>query len=97
MDGIEYESVLSNFLLVSDFTIALISVQHLCARGLNVLFSEHGGRVRLHDRTHIMAATVKRGLYHLEVDPLPRKDQAMLAVDINLLHRRFAHISVDRL
>lgn len=97
VNGKEYETVLSNVLLVPSFTIALISVQHLCERGLNVLFSEHGGRVRLRDGTHIMAANVKCGLYHLEVDPLPRKDQAMLAVDINVLHRRFAHISVDRL
>ncbi|EIW64925.1 uncharacterized protein TRAVEDRAFT_103881, partial [Trametes versicolor FP-101664 SS1] len=38
VNGKEYETVLSNVLLVPSFTIALISVRHLCERGLNVLF-----------------------------------------------------------
>ncbi|KLO08110.1 hypothetical protein SCHPADRAFT_835724, partial [Schizopora paradoxa] len=44
-----------------------------------------------------MQASAKRGLYQLHATPAIHQDQAMAAIDINVLHRRMGHIGIDRL
>ena len=60
------------------------------------MFNDQGGRI-VNGRNTIMTAAHRRGLYHLQVSLIECAPGALLAVNINVLHRWMGHISMHRL
>ena len=92
----QYTICLKNTLLVPTFRISLVSVSKLGKAGYISTFDGDTGYVS-RKRTTVMTARERKGLYHLQVQPLGSPAGAMLSMDINVLHRQMGHAGVHQL
>ena len=96
VSGKIYEVILSNVLLIPDFWLSLISIKHLASTDLSTTFPANSDTCYVRkDRSTILIAKHKDGLYHAKVTPHNQQEAAHATVDINLLHRQMGHISVN--
>ena len=81
-----YEIILSNVLLILEFQISLISVNHLASAGLSTTFPAGSEKCYIwKDWNTTLVSIQKNGLYHARVIPNDQKEAAHATVDINLL------------
>jgi hypothetical protein len=90
----QYQVCLRNTLLVPAFHITLVSVSRLGKAGYKSTFNGCEARVA-QDLNAIMIEKQCKGLYHLQAHPLSLTPAAHLAMDVNVLHRRMGHISIN--
>jgi len=92
----QYRVCLKGTLLVPTFRISLISVSKLGRAGYISAFDGSTGYVS-RGRTKVMKAHKRKGLYHLQVQPLGTLAGALLSMDVNVLHRRLGHVGIHQL
>ena len=87
VSGTTYEIILSNVLLILEFRISLISVNHLVSAGLSITFPAGSEKCYIRkDQNTTLVTIQKNGLYHARVTPNDQKEATHATVDINLLH-----------
>ncbi|KIJ38187.1 hypothetical protein M422DRAFT_130710, partial [Sphaerobolus stellatus SS14] len=102
-DSIVYATAtttIKNTLLVPSFKVTLLLVRHLTKGGHYATFEGETAKLQ-QSKTHQIVMTAKQdhGLYLVQataISPKP-EEQVHIAVDINVMHRRMGHMSIDRL
>ncbi|KIJ41079.1 hypothetical protein M422DRAFT_131328, partial [Sphaerobolus stellatus SS14] len=99
-DDMYTTTTIKNALLVPSFQVTLLSVRHLTKGGYYATFKGETAKLQ-QSETHQVAMTAKQnhGLYHVQAKAVSPKaeEQVNIAIDINVLHRRMGHMSMDRL
>ncbi|KAJ7182083.1 hypothetical protein C8R46DRAFT_885266 [Mycena filopes] len=86
---------LTNVLYVPSFQVSLISVHQLAKNGnITSIFGQTGGHALDPDGNTVLEVTHDAGLYHIAAEPVVQSEHAHAAVDINILHRRMAHVGM---
>ena len=94
--GATNEFILSNVLFVPDFQITLISVNKLAKAGLSTFFPGNTTTCTIYQgKTPVMTGQHQASLYHANTTPVLPKEAANMSIDINTLHQRMGHISMD--
>ena len=96
VSGTTYEITLSNVLLIPEFQISLISVNHLASAGLSTTFLASLEKCYIQKDWNSTLVTIqKNGLFHARVTPNDQKEATHATVDINLLHQCMGHVSFN--